>query len=111
MNDRFALGAKEAWEAFEAQLDHTVAVIQQSRSHGYQDDQGDYLFSALELSAELQHVAMDGDDNAMVDKFFELASLEPDSMGGKMPKLYFFASDGIASEVVNIIEKISGVEF
>lgn len=114
MTEKFALSPAQAWDAFEAQLRYTKEVIDQSLDHGYQDDQGDYLFAALELSRDLQLVAMDGDDNSLVDKFFELAAVIPDNSPTPEPTTYLYqnyATDGIAKEVVDIVEKISGIDF
>jgi hypothetical protein len=113
MTEKFALSPEQAWDAFEAQLRYTKEVIDQSLRRGYQDDQGDYLFAALELSRDLQLVAMDGDDASLVDKFFNLAAIDnTQPQFGPTTILYAnYATDGIAKEVVTIIEKISGIEF
>lgn len=73
----------EAHLAFEAQLAYTRDLINQLVDHPhFTDDCGEYLASALELSAELQGVRQDGPE-ALYGKMIEMLKPDPDEWEGR----------------------------
>lgn len=115
MADKYILSPEVAEEAFKAQLAHTASLIQSQLTTHYHptDDCGDYLMAALELSATLAGARSNSPDD-LVDCLFTLAAVDPDNNLPSEPSttLYMsYACDGISPAVVDIIEKISGIEF
>lgn len=113
MGKKFILTPERAEEVFKAQLEHTATLINhQLTDHWHPtDDCGDYLHAALDLSARLSFARADG-LNALVDEFFELATLENNNFDGGSTYLYNnYACDGIDEEVIGLITNISGIKF
>jgi hypothetical protein len=95
----------EAHRAFEAQLAHTKDLIIALADHPhFTDDCGEYLATALELSAELQGVRQDGPE-ALYNKMVEMLEPDLDEWRGYpesewISQILNYATDGIAPELV-----------
>lgn len=94
-------------QALEAQLLHTKKKIEDALGDHphFTDDCGEYLSSALELSAFLQSGRENGMEG-LIDAFKELA--EDD---GESALWNNFASDGISLEVDKLVVELGGTSF
>jgi len=99
-----------AHEALEGQLLHTQELINNAltRHAHYDDDCGDYLTAALQLSADLMDARLAGGSPALLDQFQELARTEEvDAEGIHHRGIDNFASDGIALEVWTLVHDLN----
>lgn len=78
---------EKAHRAFEAQLKHTMNMIKSLEGHPhFVDDCGDYLFAALELSADMMSPRQNGPEDLHEWMVNEM-------------KVWVYATDGVAEEV------------
>lgn len=105
---------QKAHMALEAQLLHTERMIHTTlNEHAhYTDDCGEYLSSALELSANLMSARENGTEE-LLGFFKELAELdEEDDSEDKLSKVFNnYASDGITKEVSDFIMELGGKDY